>query len=178
MLYYREKIPDQSFNKTILIDQNELSLTAKLTGQFAIAVQSDDLAITPFHHLQVPESKRGHPYMTDLLVSSYTDELNSKNSILIKRIKRLLMVIEVKKSVGLDFEMLDASHIIEMLLYVKYMLMQFHQKEVIGSITDGSIMHCINFAVAESGLLIMKDCVHLKNEIANSIRPVLNHFGY
>lgn len=76
--------------------------------------------------------------------------------------------------------MIDPSSVIEMLLYVKYMLILHKpQTSVIGSITDGAIIHSVNFEEEESsGKLIINGCAHFKDNVPASIPAIIKHFGY
>lgn len=163
------------------IDSNELSLTAKLTTLLALTFEETNLYITPFFNLEVPENKRGHPYMADLLVTSTHEKEHTRNAIAIKHEKHLKMLIEVKKTVTSDLVMMDPSHLIEMLLYVKYMMKLSKQNMLLGAITDGIVIHCFDFRIGITEKLLVTGCACVKGNDAKTITAlptILSHFGY
>ena len=120
---------NENFLNNIEVDANELSLTAKLTSVVALSIKGTHHVLTPFYNLLVTEGKRGHPYMSDLLVHNI--------AISVSRSKQLVIVLEVKKVVSPDFSVIDHSHLIEMLLYTRYLVTLNQLETLIGGITDG-----------------------------------------
>ena len=70
------------------MDSNKLSLTAKLACLEAF--ENTNFHVTPFYNLQVPEGRRGHPYLTDLLIHHAIED--TRNPITVHG-KQLVMII-------------------------------------------------------------------------------------
>ena len=160
-----------------------MSLTAKLTSLLSLAFKDSTSHIAPFYNLKVPENKRGHPYMSDVIITTVTTGEVVENAITVTRHKNIVMILEVKKVVSTEATMLDHSHIIEMLLYVTYMMMIYKQTKTIGVLTNGSVAHCFNLEMSlESRKLLMKGYIAVNGSDAtqtmNSLPSVISKFGY
>ena len=104
--------------------------------------------------------------MSDFLVYNLALAVSKK--------RQLVMVLEVKKQVSSDICMVDHSHVIEMLLYVKYLISLNCLEALIGGITDGKNAHCIKFIVNDNKKLKMDKCGHMKEL---NILQVLRYFN-
>ena len=62
-----------------------------------------------------------------------------------KRETKVVAIIEVKKSVNADFQLVEPKAVIEMILYVQYNMSLHHEHTMTGMITDGSVWHCLQF---------------------------------
>lgn len=109
---------------------NKLSLTTKITIILMIALENTSFTVSPFTVLHTRGQRKGHPFMIDVVIEHETigsqpldDGNTSASSIIVlnKADKKLTAVIEVKKSINADFELVDPSAIIEMIPYVRYM---------------------------------------------------------
>ena len=155
------------FLNKIVVDGNELSLTAKLTSLQAIYIQDTGYYITPFYNLQVPEGRKGHRYMSDFLVYN--------SALAVSKKQQLVMLLEVKKQISSDICMIDHSNIIEMLLYVRYLISLNCLNALIGGLTDGHNAHCVRFILSSNNKLKMEKCGHMKDKI--NILQALMYFN-
>lgn len=146
------------------------------------ALQATNYVVSPFVHLNVPEARKGHPFMTDILIEAVScsldeaqasgnssDEAQANNNssdetpgssdtniltLTDSNIdSNIIAVIEVKKGINGDVLLVEPKFVIEMLLYVQY-LMALHEKDsLIGMITDGTSWHCMQFSSASNSKL-------------------------
>ena len=70
--------------------------------------------------------------MSDVIITNVTTGEVVENAITVTRHKNIVMILEVKKVVSTEATMLDHSHIIEMLLYVTYVMMIYKKSKTIG----------------------------------------------
>ena len=96
------------------------------------------------------------------------------SAISVSRSKQLVMVLEVKKVVSSDSSMIDHLHLIEMLLYARYLISMNQLETLIGGITDGVNTHCIKFQLNTNKLKMVKSG-HMKEKL--NILEVLTYFA-
>lgn len=56
------------FMTVLLMQPNELSLTTKITIILMAALQKTRCVVSPFVNLNVPEARKGHLYMMDIVI--------------------------------------------------------------------------------------------------------------
>ena len=154
------------------MEPNELSLTPKITFLLTLVFRDTNYKITPFKHLMVTEGRRGHPYMSDIILSEEKEVEVENNSITVAHSEELIMLVEVKKSISLELSLVDPSTVIEMLLYVQYLLMMYKQSKIIGAITDGSTWHCFNLEKKDDSHLLVKKYAYIKDHDVWSVNNV------
>ena len=87
--------------------------------------------------------------------------------------EEFIMLVEVKKMIPLKIAMVDPSLLIEMLMYVRYLITLKEQKELIGAITDGSTWHHFNLEVQHtSSHLLVKRYVYMSDHDVRIISNV------
>ena len=132
------------------------------------ALKSNGCEVIPFHVLELPTKKVGHPYVADVVISesessgdnsTISDDALSASVVTVHRDRSLIMVIEVKKSISAKFFMSEPSDVIELLIYCKYLLTLHKQKSVLSVLTDGFSWHCMSLKLADNGCMrILKYC--------------------
>ena len=70
-----------------------------------------------------------------------------------------------KKQISSDICMIDHSNIIEMLLYVRYLISLNCLNALIGGLTDGHNAHCMRFILSSNNKLKMEKYGHIKRQI-------------
>ena len=134
------------------------------------------LSNLPFHTLEINTSKKGHPYVVDVIVESsspssqdedlFTSSQGGHSSkqhssfTMVSKNNSLLMVIEVKKSISVNFATNEPSDVIEMLIYSSYLLSIYNQSSsVLGILTDGLTWHCLRLQRSNSNCMkLLKYC--------------------
>ena len=181
----------EMFNKLLQVvsmESNEHSLTVKLTFLLAVAFQATDIKVVPFVMMSVPQIRRGHPYEMDLLFAkgfnNSMDDTTTTSSTPITTLahgtsRKVIAVVEIKKSVSRDFKLVESSAMIELILYVRYMMTLTQCNKMMGILTDGSSWHCLEFTGDDSVLLNIKRYVSFcgtEIQIIGTVPQLFNHY--
>ena len=82
-------------------------------------------------------------------------------SILHKKTSKVVAIVEVKKNMNDDIELVDAKAVIECIVYVQYMMCIEQLSKLVGTVTDGTSWHCwvipyqINMKITSSDFYII-----------------------
>ena len=121
--------------------------------------------VVPYHTLELPIVKCGHPFVADMVIKSgpsgtQADTLDeSPSSItMVSQGNAVVMVVEVKKLVSASFERAKSDDVLELLIYCHYILDLNKQSTVIGILTDINNWHCIYLRRSD---LLMKICKYV-----------------
>jgi len=181
-LFYSAKISQEQyqmfadFMAVLSMQPNELSLTTKITIMLIVALQKSEYVVFPFVNLNVPESRKGHPYMMDIMIEENTFSSssigldNASNTLVAVKYmtsKNIIAMVEVKRSVNVDLILVEPKTVIETIVYIQYMISLHDQHMLIGIITDGSVWHCLQFSSQSESiqLSVHKYMTFIANEI-------------
>ena len=107
----------------------------KVTLMMATALKHKKFQIVPYHVLELPEKKPGHPYVADMIIkgsktesSSLTDKsveepvaTDEQPAIAtISYNKSVIMIIEFKKVVSPSIKLVVTNDLVEMIIYCRY----------------------------------------------------------
>lgn len=111
----------------------------------AVALKPFSCKIVPYHALELKTKKVGHPYEVDMLVKrkmESDEQMELEESITtVQRNEKIVMIVEVKKSVSASFSMNEPNNVIELLIYCHYLTRLNKQTSIIGILTDGVNWH-------------------------------------
>ena len=115
--------------------------------------------IIPYYCVEIPK-KPGHPYMTDIIIETSTSASNDmptlsdtpvevipavsteSNFATVHQSNEVVMVVEIKKSLSVEFKMINPSDIMEILVYCRYILKLHGISTILGVIMYGANWHC------------------------------------
>lgn len=160
--------------------QNEISVQV----QVALLAFShhDNISVTLSLEIELWVKKIGPAYHPDHVIINEQSELSSTDAknlftgadarnisnstdargscmgtgMLVYQLKTPVMVIVVKTVVPIEFEMVEASDCIEMLIYCLYILRSLDLNSIIGCVTDAKVWHAIRVSRNDTDLCINK----------------------
>ena len=134
----------------------------------AAALKPLGCTVVPYHVLELPSKKPGHPYVSDVVIkgqleceseSSSGSGSDTQSAALITTVankESIVMVIECKKTVSASLVMIEPNEVIEMFIYCRYLLEIREQTNITGVLTDSINWHCFYLQKSEQLMSISK----------------------
>ena len=133
---------------------NESSVSIHVAFLLCAALKGYCMKVFPYVNIDVPIKKKDHPYQTDFLICDFSQHKKSEQpvesiklpcSMLIQKLGQSVMVIEVKRSVSVNFNNIDTQHSMELIIYCLYVMRIYDCNRILGSLTDGQTWHTLKF---------------------------------
>ena len=99
-----------------------------------------------------------------------TDDAEDTSRFTVLKDGKLIMIVEVKKTVNTNLVFIDAQDVIELLVYCQYLMRLHGLSEILGTLTDGRVWHTMKMGIqelSESNVL----------EIPDLIKPLIMNGG-
>ena len=171
----------------ISFEANENAILFKVTLMMAIALKSSNYQIVPYHALELPLKKVGHPYTADMLIRdnksdksssmSCSDDVDSVDEVApiaaIAKKHNIIMVVEIKKKLAAEFSANDPDEVLELLIYCRYILTLNKQAAVIGAMTDSATWHFFHLCCKDDISMNVTKYVHFTSTAESEILGVL-----
>ena len=119
-----------------------------------LAFLNASFKMIPFFSVDIPFKKKGPAYQTDYILTNTEIEDIPKYKLI--RGGKLVMVIEIKKTVNTNFTSIEPHDVLELMVYCQYLMRLYDEEMILGSLTDGRVWHTIKFGMEEDMLMIMK----------------------
>ena len=152
----------------ICFEGTESARLLKVTLMMATSLRFKQCKIVPYHILELPEKRPGHPLIADMIIkgsqsaesssvgSSVSESAAAEQPIIttISHNECVIMIIECKKIVSPSVALVNSDDLMEMIIYCRYIIdIRQEQGIVIGILTDGISWHCFYFHNQDNHLL-------------------------
>ena len=134
--------------------RNENSVSLRIAMLLYLAFLNASFKLIPFFSVDIPFKKKGPAYQTDYILTNTEIEDIPKYKLI--RGGKLVMVIEIKKTVNTNFTSIEPHDVLELMVYCQYLMRLYDKEMILGSLTDGRVWHTIKFGMEEDMLMIMK----------------------
>ena len=109
------------------------------------------------------KKRRGPSYHTDVTVAKMESVQSSYVRVAIGMYK-VLMVIEMKMNVATQLHIVPLKDILELLVYLVYVMQDNHVTKICGVLSDIKMWHCFHVKMNEEGKLEILDYIHYQTD--------------
>ena len=158
----------------------EMALVPIVSNLVAVALGPKNCMAVPCFVTKEQIKRRGPPYHTDVVVQKMEDEYSSFVRVNSNKLNgKVLAVVEIKMIVSAEIRNVPLKDILELLIYLVYIMDDHNLINVCGMLTDVKTWQCINVGL-EDGKLRILDYVYYHTDheenLVGFLPAVLQHF--
>ena len=155
----------------------EIALLPIITNLVAISLGPKQCMAIPCFVTKEEKKHRGPSYHTDVTVAKMESVQSSYVRVAIGMYK-VLMVIEMKMNVATQLHIVPLKDILELLVYLVYVMQDNHVTKICGVLSDIKMWHCFHVKMNEEGKLEILDYIHYQTDEETTLLGFLcNHWN-